>query len=549
MMATNIPNSKPIEFTRGMLYHPEYNNLTGSGTYPYITDEVDYSETKIDALTYPEIVDTFFNRKKFINMVSNARGNADNKGKPDKQKTLERNVMTMLLLLFPTKYFTVNNHKQSIELLEPGIETHYKHSIFYNPLKTLSSYVKINSKPYTVTEVIWLNDLLNHPTYRTLVEEVHNLNRALNTYETNLIKDGKNIDLSKHPNSRNDIISQFKFNILYKYKNVTTENIKLQKYIDAKTPEIVVEWIKQFEQIYNKYILKMKEAEFDNKLLNLNVNNINMDKSVISYPTKEIFIKLTLIDGEVNDTNKSDIYCPKTNHMLGYELLNLIEHKTDNANLLSEDIMFTVNTKTTAINYNNKSQGNNDRLNVNKLPAVTDVTTEKFGPILIKSADQSKLGEIVNEIRKRTKPGFELNPESILEFINKTYADSRIQNKDQYALLPDLPSAINEWSKNARRSNTTLQDKLTAMKSVLDTSYKIIKDKVTDIKPADQIKLSSQLAIIGLYAFIVELLLADEKNKKIVAISKGGKLHKKRRHKTIKCKSKPRYKTQKRRNF
>jgi hypothetical protein len=297
----------------------------------------------------------------------------------------------------------------------------------------------------------------------------------------------------------------------------------------------------------------MKDAEFDNKLLNLNVNNINIDKSVISYPTKEIFIKLTLIDGEVNDTNKSDIYCPKTNDMLGYELLNLIEHKTDNSNLLSEDIMFTVNTKTTSINYNNKSQGNNG-VNANKLPAVTDVTTEKFGPILIKSADQTKLGEIINEIRKRTKQGVELNPESILEFINKTYADSRIQNKDQYAMLPDLPSAINEWSKNARRSNTALQDKLTAMKSVLDTSYKIIKDKVTDIKPADQIKLSSQLAIIGLYAYVVDLLLADEKNKKMVATSKGGKLHKKRiattkggklhktrRHKTIKCKSKPRY--------
>lgn len=549
MMATNIPNSSPIEFTRGMLYHPEYKELKGSGTYPYITDEVEYSNTNIGALTYPEIVDTFFNRDKFINMVSNARGNPDNNGNSDKQQILENNVMTMLKLVFPTKYFTVNNHKQSIELLEPGIATHYKSSILYNPLKTISSYIKINGKPYTVTEVIWLNDLLNHPIYRELLEQVHNLNRALNAYETNLINDG--IESSKQSNSRNDIISQFKFNILYKYKNVTTENVKLQKYINAKTPEIIVEWIRQFEQIYNKYILKMKNAEFDDKLLNLNVNNINMDKSVISYPTKEIFIKLTLIDGEVNDTNKSDIYCPKTNDMLGYELLNLIQHKTDNANLLSEDVMFTVNTKTTAINYNNKTQGNNnDSSNVNKLPVVTDAATEKFGQI-IKSADQTKLGEIINEIRKRTKPGFQLNPESILEFINKTYADSRIQNKDQYAVLPDLPSAINEWSKNARRSNTTLQDKLTAMKSVLDTSYKIINDKVTESKPngnsADRIKLSSQLANLGLYSFIVELLLADEKNKKIIATTNGGKLHKKRRHKTIKCKSKPRYKTHRRR--
>jgi hypothetical protein len=74
MMATNIPNSKPIEFTRSMLYNPEYKELTGSGTYPYITDEVDYSNTNIESMAYPEIVNTFFNRDKFINMVSNARG-------------------------------------------------------------------------------------------------------------------------------------------------------------------------------------------------------------------------------------------------------------------------------------------------------------------------------------------------------------------------------------------------------------------------------------------------------------------------------------------
>ena len=740
MMATNIPNSKPIEFTRGMLYHPEYKQLSGSGTYPYITDEVDYSETKIDGLTYPEIVDTFFNRKKFINMVSNARSKSDNNGKLDKQKTLERNVMTMLLLLFPTKYFTVNNHKQSIELLEPGIATHYKRSIFYNPLKTISSYVKINGKPYTVTEMIWLNDLLNHPTYRTLVEEVYNLNRSLNTYKTelsgkiakfkeningiidkiyNMISDAitrpkpsgaadkkaagyasktnydalfaiqylkqllnnnnnvtaaavnaevkkiaisttkepyanvnynplpvlftelnsagsesdqnnrlnqilntmkkqtavlspmlktndniennislnklvdslfnitlldegikltnqynaaRNINLSKQSTAQQTdvpIISQFKFNILYKYKRpaLTTENIKLQNYIDAEAPEVASEWINKFEQIYNKYILKMKDAKLDTDLLSLNVNNVNMEKSGTSLPTKEIFIKLTLIDGEVNDANKSDIYCPVANNMLGTELLHLIEHRTDNANILNEeDAMFTVNTKTVAIGQTNQkpmvnqiNQPDNKQYNLdnklppNKPPVVTNEASERFGSTIMKLANQRKLGEIIDKIRTQSAPGIQNTTEGILEFINKTYADSLGKNNDQYAKLPDLPSAINEWSKTFNRNNTKLQDKLTAMNGELDTNAKIIGDKLNSSKlngnPADRIKLSSQLANIGLYSFIVELLLADEKNKKIVATSKGGKLHKKRRHKTIKCKSKPRYKTHKRRNF
>jgi hypothetical protein len=755
MMATNIPNSKPIEFTRSMLYNPEYKELKGSGTYPYITDEVDYSNTNIESLAYPEIVNTFFNRDKFINMVSNARGKQDNADKLDKQKTLETNVMKMLALLFPTKYFTVNNHKQSIELLEPGIATHYKHSIFYNPLKTFSSYVNINSKPYTVTEVIWLNDLLNHPSYRKLLEEVYNLNRSLNTYKAeiigkitkvkgnilreidaieteitngitdgmqgkanvakspyasgsnydalfavlfvnktlkgeiandvllqnindeiktiahnnyagketrtpniyvpstlkdlyagvksidskptdeytrlktildkmrqaditsalskiiktthvkdalsltshvenlfnrNMIKDGadlieqyliaNNIDLSKQSNSRTDnqIISQFKYNVQYKYirPTLTTTNIELQHYIDAITPEIANEWIKQFEQIYNKYILKFKGATIDTHLLNLNVTNINMEKSGTSVPTKEIYIKLKLIDGEVNDTNKSDIYCPITNDILGNELVNLINNKTDNANILNEEeAMFSVNTKKTSFNYNNKqnntptnaniqpsnkqynlgNQNNpldNYKLNANKQPEITPDAYNKFGSIIFNNANKRDFGKIIDEIQPFSSD-IRLDPGSILDFITKTYADSISGNKDQYIELPNLPNAINEWSKNVVRNNTILEDKLKLMKSTLDTNYDIIKTKVSgDNQIVDnkyRAKLSYQLAIIGLYVHIVNLLLTNELGKKIVATSRGGKPHKKRRHKTIKYKSKSIYKTHKRRNF
>jgi hypothetical protein len=312
----------------------------------------------------------------------------------------------------------------------------------------------------------------------------------------------------------------------------------------------------------------MKDAKLDTDLLSLNVNNINMEKSGTSLPTKEIFIKLTLIDGEVNDTNKSDIYCPVTNNMLGTELLHLIEHRTDNANILNEeDTMFTVNTKTTATSQTNqnpqvnqKNQPDNKQYNLdnNKLPpnkprVVTNEASDKFGSTILKSANQRKLDKIIDEIRTHSGSGIQNTTEGILEFINKTYADSLGTNNDQYTRLPDLPSAINEWSKNVTRNNTKLQDTLTAMNGELDTKYKIIDDKLKSSKlngnPADRIKLSSQLANVGLYSLIVELLLADEKNKKIVATSKGGKLHKKRRHKTIKYKSNPRYKTHKRRNF
>ena len=183
MMATNIPNSKPTEFTGNMLYHPSYPEMKNIGTYPYITDTIDYSDMYIDDLTYPQIAAIFFDRVKFIRMVSKTTP----VNPADKPVTLERNVMTMLKLLLPTKFFAVNNHKQSIKLLDPEADAVDTSSIFYNPLKTESSYIIINGKQYTITEVVWLNDILNHPTYRKLLEEVYILNRSLNTYKSTLI--------------------------------------------------------------------------------------------------------------------------------------------------------------------------------------------------------------------------------------------------------------------------------------------------------------------------------------------------------------------------
>ena len=187
MMVTNIPNSKPIEFSGNMLYHPSYPEMKNIGTYPYITDTIDYSNLNIADLTYPQIAAIFFDRSRFIQLVSqiNEVSKINEVKEEDKLATLERNVMTMLRLLLPTKFFAVNNHKQSIKLLDPDVVD--SSSILYNPLKTESSYINIQGKPYTITEVVWLNDILNHPKYRKLLEEVYNLNRTLNTYKTTLM--------------------------------------------------------------------------------------------------------------------------------------------------------------------------------------------------------------------------------------------------------------------------------------------------------------------------------------------------------------------------
>jgi len=748
MMATNIPNSKPIEFTGNMLYHPSYPEMKNIGTYPYITDTIDYSDMYIDDLTYPQIAAIFFDRVKFIRMVSKTIPVSD----ADKPATLERNVMTMLKLLLPTKFFAVNNHKQSIKLLDPEVDVVDSSSIFYNPLKTESSYIIINGKRYTITEVVWLNDILNHPTYRKLLEEVYILNRSLNTYKSTLTtkidayKDrliglmdeinkiiadaiqntpsatgvatpvstgyanektysaiftilrlkklllGEPIDivtiyneLYETPNTAGKVIqsvpvssvtsatnpftkitkmssgitledqlnsiatepvtdlksspiqisrfekvlalmseyrtelirtitmadnadkvalvtkttelfnvtvlkegsnlaaqvkatdsivfskqiygspdyipvlSQFKTNTLYKYRrpNLTSENDKLQEYIDNDTnPALVTEWFKEFGAIYEKYILKSTASlNIKKDLLSLKVNNINMETTDRNQPTKDMFIRLTVIDGEVNNDNKTQIYCPLTSDKLGSELLTLIENTTDYADLLNEDVsLFAVKTLSASVgsdkgqsslgeaqNVQDKYDPNKNVPNLNKnIPnpvgpsfAFTQNASTKFGPILIASANPDVLKDLIMSIRQNPAIKLDLDPESILRFISNTYTDSTGRSSSDN--LPDLPRLINEWSQSNRRANKDVEEKVTIMNADLNGKQLIFENKMKDSKvvsnPAERSKVANQLAIIKFYKYIGELLLKNEQSK---AVDKqvGGKKKKNKRHTT-----------------
>ena len=744
MMATNIPNSKPMEFTGNMLYHPSYPEMKNIGTYPYITDTIDYSDMYIDDLTYPQIAAIFFDRVKFIRMVSKTKRVSDS----DKPATLERNVMTMLKWLLPTKFFAVNNHKQSIKLLDPEADAVDTSSIFYNPLKTESSYIIINGKQYTITEVVWLNDILNHPTYRKLLEEVYILNRSLNAYKSTLItkidaykerviglmdniygiivdaikktpsatgvttpvssgyanektysaiftilrlkklllgepidivtiynelygtpntagkviqsvpvssvtiatnpftkitkmssgitledrlngiatepvtdiksspiqigrfekvlallseyrteligiitladnadkialitkinellnvtvlKEGSNlaaqlmatdsIVFSKQMYGSPDyipVLSQFKTNTLYKYRrpNLTSENNKLQEYIDNDTnPALVTEWFKDFVAIYDKYILKSNTSLTINKgLLSLKLNSINMESTDLNKPTKDMFIRLTVIDGEVNTDNKSQIYCPLTSDKLGSELFALIENATDYADLLNEDVsLFAVKTLSASVgsdkgqsspgeaqNVQNKYDPNKNVPNLNKnVPnpvgpsfAFTQNASTKFGPVLITSANPDVLKDLIMSIRQNPAIKLDLDPESILRFISNAYKESI--GRSSLDNLPELPQLINEWSQSNRRANKELEEKITIMNADLNGKQLIFENKMKDSKvvsnPAERSKVTNQLAIIKFYKYIGELLLKNEQSK-AVDRQLGGKKKKKR---------------------
>ena len=182
MIYTNIPEKKNqmVEFTRNMLYIPKQPK--GSEferesvileDLPYFTTEVDYelAYAAMTNLDYYDRVNLFFNGDKFVELLRRYY-------KKDTQditieKRIRKNIMTMLEVLFPTKFPVINDIHTSYNFL---INKQSSRPFWFNPFKThYFSYLKIDNKKYTIKKTVWLNDILNHPVYRKMIVEYRKL--------------------------------------------------------------------------------------------------------------------------------------------------------------------------------------------------------------------------------------------------------------------------------------------------------------------------------------------------------------------------------------
>merc|ERR1711916_401673 len=188
-------NGNKVSFTKSLIHHPELLDpkiIPTYSIYPYFSKDVYYSYEKMKKISYQKIYNLFFKRdefKKKIQFYSNEKYKGtkyppvlnyfkqSDKSLIEKYKTevAYENITTMLKLLFPTVYPFTNNVSESYTLVKNEV-TNYDMS----PLKKKFSYIKLNNKTYTVSNVVWLNDLLNNPTYqleRGEGEEVDNENK------------------------------------------------------------------------------------------------------------------------------------------------------------------------------------------------------------------------------------------------------------------------------------------------------------------------------------------------------------------------------------
>ena len=187
---TNIPDKQNqiVNFTRSMLHIPKSTNAEEESEIenvilaeiPFFTIDVEYPVDRLNRLTYHERVNFFFNAGKFAELLRPYYVKEENQPvgeSPDdsdnyydnRERRTRRNVMTMLEILFPSKFPVINDIHASYDFLKDKQSTR---AFWFNPFQThYFSYLKIGGSTYTIKKTVWLNDMLNHPVYRKMIVE------------------------------------------------------------------------------------------------------------------------------------------------------------------------------------------------------------------------------------------------------------------------------------------------------------------------------------------------------------------------------------------
>ena len=477
---TNVKNSKPIEFTKDVLYHPEHKSFPDIEKYPYVTTKQLYPEDYLSKLDYDKIVNIFFNKENFEDMLIEHK---PSKSRYDESYISNKNIMIMLGLLFSTKYFIVNNIHQSLDILS---NKDSKNSIVYNPFNTKFSYVKINGKPHTVTKAVWLNDTVNHPEYKKVINTVGNviasymtkypndptkLNNEMIRSRTDTVKydeisynlrsrllpklrfptrESSNVEIQKPINMDNriepeiplvemskkqlysfitkDLLSkeqqEEQKELLNDLKSRESDSSNKTDYINLinKYNNYTREFYDKFEALYKRYVLNNKDVNVPREILDIGIDNINIGYND-EYPTKEIFVMLDLIDGEVNEGNKKEIYCPYTNEYLGNLLNTLVYDEESSKTLKTKKSIYSIEDKksTSSKRSSNSTSSNmsdnstSSTRNIKAKSSNTNTSTKDVNPDLFYSQifNRTENKEIIDKIRPFIKN------DDILAFIKK----------------------------------------------------------------------------------------------------------------------------------
>ena len=278
MIETNS-SSEPFLLKYSLIHNPfaaEMDSKKVMNEYPYFTEKVPYPKESLESKSYNELLHIFFNKDQFFKVIVNNQKLIDN---PD-ITTIEQNIMTMLNLLFPTKYPVSNNINTSYNkyLLKTPYELKFDMGELTRGVpgftttntKSEYSYLKINGNINTVSEIVWLNDVLNEPVYKEVINKLIEYNEwvkdtipDIQEEKQNVVKklvDGLNPNIKTKKSIR---ITKAEIDIIKKQKQIFTRDefetelrSILKSGYDTKIQEL-------FELIDKRYRSEITKTQFD----------------------------------------------------------------------------------------------------------------------------------------------------------------------------------------------------------------------------------------------------------------------------------------------
>jgi hypothetical protein len=242
----------------------------------------------------------------------------------------KKNVQMLLHLLFPTYYFGSLEYKTSMHYWNPD-ETFHTFPIIRN-----FSYLKYNGKVYTVTNCVWLNDILNSPSYKPYVDGFRSYYlwtmHIKNVIKKRIIQENRKM---KKFEKENDTENTEPENPMIPFLKTNIQNLK-----------DLSEKITETKNSIELSIVKLRPVFRKNNLINLTQNATNYLESFTKMPVmsdknsvlNEFFdvINEYVYDTqeEVPETDPNKEIPEVTNHRLLYKLLkNVFLFKSHKKNL------------------------------------------------------------------------------------------------------------------------------------------------------------------------------------------------------------------------
>jgi hypothetical protein len=419
MLDTNISET-PEPLTYSNIYIPPDEKTNNDdeklkmSEYPFFTDDIAYPEEILKDKPYKEILKIFFNKNSFTKFIVN-------NGKPSENPSIgmiEKNIMIMLDLLFPTSYPVSHNINTSYN--KYLLKQQYDIKVDVGKINTVFqnaeySYLKLNGSTYTISEIVFLNDVINHPEYKKLLESVSEYNEWAKDKSGDIEDEIMQIKnkFSEKMNPKND--NSLYFNeedkyIIKKQKKIfdkddfENEVRKMFNYFTNSDEKIISKIIKNLNTIDRRTDSGVSKDYF-NDTLNTNLTRINfknvedMKNNNIESIMKKIYTSGSSDSSLVNDANLNTyflnfLYASFNKYRNSKQLI-------DRSRSFSEMKEYDSNIVKLLSKIEDLNKMNIEKINNNKINSITDIIgdiNELFEKIKSSSSEFINIATKITEL-------------------------------------------------------------------------------------------------------------------------------------------------------